>query len=68
MERKHRRLYGMKAITRYLGRSAETVQEYRRKHGLPIVKIVGTWEADIHDLEDWRRDQAAKHEPPSSRE
>ncbi|SDB03690.1 hypothetical protein SAMN05660653_00168 [Desulfonatronum thiosulfatophilum] len=59
-----RRLFGMKEISKYMGRSEETLQVYRRRLGLPIVKIVGTWEADVEDLEKWRLRQAEKHVKP----
>ena len=50
-----RRLVGLKEMARYLRRGVRTVRRYIRERGFPAVLVGGTWEADVADVEVWRR-------------
>ena len=49
------RLKGMKAIADHMGRHPDTIDNWRRTREFPVVQVGGTWEADVEDIERWRR-------------
>lgn len=52
---KRNRMIGMKEICLHMSRSDATILAWIREMDFPAFKIGGIWEADLSDVEQWRK-------------